>query len=348
MTHHHFATAHQHAQPHHPWGADFAQNREATKILMVSMVLLLVTAGFQAVVVALSGSNGLLADTIHNFADATTSVPVWIAFQLSRRGVTKRFAYGFGRTEDLAGLIVVLIIFASAVLAGYESITRIIRPVDPGHLSAVAIGAVMGFVGNEVAAIFRIRMGKKVGSAALIADGRHAQVDGWSSLMVLIGVVGTWLGYPVVDSLVGLAITIMILFVVKDAAKSVLTRLLDGMEPEIRDSIRNCASSVCGMCQVTDVRARWVGHEIYAELFVILGGNLSISRGHEITTSAANELRHRIPHLAAVSIHVGPRENAVPFHQFYRPSRPIEGEQSGLASPIVSVPVSWCERKGTT
>lgn len=161
-----------------------------------SLIILIATALFQVIIVFLSGSIALLADTIHNVADAATTIPLWIAFTWARRPPSRRFTYGYGRVEDVAGVMIVLTILFSAVLAGYESISRLLHPQSVEHLWAVGIAAIVGFAGNELVAIFRIRVGKQINSAALIADGYHARVDGLTSLGVLFSAIGVWLGYP--------------------------------------------------------------------------------------------------------------------------------------------------------
>lgn len=209
-----------------------------------------------------SGSVALLADTIHNFADAGTSIPLWIAFSLARRGASRRFTYGYGKTEDVAGVLIVLIIFFSACVAAYEAVMKIIYPQPMTHLWWVAAAAIIGFVGNEAVAVFRIRVGRDIGSAALVADGQHARVDGFTSLSVLLGVVGILLGFPIVDPIVGVGISIAILFIVKDAATAVWLRLIDGIEPEILAEIEHAPTHVTGVEGVDEVRARWVGHKV--------------------------------------------------------------------------------------
>src|SRR5215218_4893424 len=167
-----------------------ATNDRGIRALKISLVGLGATALFQVVIVLLSGSTALLADTIHNFGDAATSLPLWIAFALQRRARSRRFTYGYGRTEDLAGVVIVGVIFFSACVAGYETIRKIVDPQPVTHLWWVAAAALVGFVGNEAVAVFRIRTGTQIGSAALIADGQHSRVDGFTSLAVLVGAIG--------------------------------------------------------------------------------------------------------------------------------------------------------------
>ncbi len=297
-----------HTHSHGGVDSSIVQSKEATKVLLISLVGLLATAAVQAIIVAFSGSVALLADTIHNFGDALTSIPLWVAFMLSRRLPTKRFTYGFNRSEDIAGMFIVLVITISAVVAGYVSVQRILHESAIDHLGAVAAAAIIGFLGNEVVAFYRIRMGKRMGSAALIADGKHAKVDGITSLAVLVGVAGAWLGYPIVDSIVGLIITVMILFIVKDSAKTVFTRIMDGIEPEKIDQLTTSAASVEGVQKVNDVRARWFGHEILAEVSIAVDSHLSVSAGHQIARDVIHHLLHDVEHLSTVQVHVDPTE----------------------------------------
>ncbi len=271
-----------------------------------SFVGLFVTATLQIVVFYFSNSVGLLADTIHNFADAGTAIPLGIAFFFGKMKPTKRFPFGYGRVEDLAGIAVVLTIFASAAVAAYESAQRLVHPETVTHLGAVAVASIVGFIGNEGVAIFRIRVGKEIASAALIADGQHARVDGWTSLAVLVGAIGVWFGYPLADPIVGLVITIAILFIVWDAAKSIFTRALDGIEPEVLETIRETAQNVKGVKDVAEVRARWVGHRLNAEVNIAVDSNLSVAEAHQIAQTTHRALENALPFLSRAVIHVDP------------------------------------------
>ena len=272
-----------------------------------SFVGLFATALLQAGVVALSGSVALLADTIHNFADAATAIPLGVAFLLVRRGVTKRFTYGLGRVEDLAGLMIVATIAASALVASYEAIQRLRHPQALEYLGAVMVAAVIGFLGNEAVAVFRIRVGRQIGSAALIADGYHARVDGWTSLAVLVGAIGVWAGYPLGDPVVGLVISVAIFAIVWQSARLVLARALDAVEPEVVDTITQAAGRVPNVEEVSEVKARWVGHRLHAELHVTVPGGFSVAAGHTIAKEVRHQLLHHLPHLGTVMVHVDPR-----------------------------------------
>lgn len=271
-----------------------------------SLLALLATALFQVVIVLLSGSVALLADTIHNFGDAATAIPLWIAFTLVRRKPNQRFTYGYGRVEDLAGVVIVLTILFSAIIAGYQSIDRLFHPQPIGYLWAVIIASVIGFLGNEAVAILRIKVGKEIGSAALIADGYHARVDGLTSLAVLFGALGVWLGYPLADPIVGLLITVAIFRIVWESGKAVFTRLLDGIDPEVIDEINDAVNHTTGIHNVTEVRVRWLGHRLHAEVNVAVSPELSVEKGHEIAKEVRHQLLHHLRYLSNATIHIDP------------------------------------------
>jgi cation diffusion facilitator family transporter len=279
-----------------------------------SFVALFVTALLQLGVVLLSGSVALLSDTIHNFGDAATAVPLWIAFALARLGTSRRFPFGYGRVEDLAGMVVVLIILFSAAVAGYQAIERLINPQPVGFLGALAAAAIVGFIGNEAVAIFRIRVGRQIGSVALVADGYHARTDGWTSLAVLVGAVGVWLGYPLADPIVGLLITAAILVIVWQSGKMVFTRLLDGVDPRVIDEIRHASGQVEGVEDVSEVRARWLGHRLRAEVNVAVAPELSVAEGHAIAREVNHRLMHELRYLDMAVVHVDPLQEAGEEH----------------------------------
>jgi cation diffusion facilitator family transporter len=194
-------------------------SKEGIRALKISLLALGATAFAQLAVVFLTGSVALLADTIHNFSDALTAVPLWFAFVLARRSPTRRYTYGYGRAEDLAGVFIVAMIAFSAVVAGWESVHRLLDPQPITNVGAVLAAGVLGFAGNEAVAVYRIRVGRKIGSAALVADGLHARTDGFTSLAIAAGAIGVMPGYPLADPIVGLLITVAILVVLRGAAR---------------------------------------------------------------------------------------------------------------------------------
>lgn len=297
---------HSHSHAHPAVDAAMLTSARGIWALKWSFAGLLITAVFQLIIVKLSGSVALLADTIHNLGDATTAIPLWIAFRLERLKPTKRFTYGYGRVEDLAGVMIVLTILTSAIVAGYVSIDRFFHPQQVKHLGAVIAAALIGFLGNEAVAVFRIKIGKEIESAALIADGYHARVDGFTSLAVLFGAVGVWLGFPLADPIVGLLITAAILKIVWDSVKTVFTRLLDGVEPEIIDEIRHAAGHVPQVREITEIRARWIGHFVHVEINVAVSPRLSVEEGHNIAKEVEHELIDHLPYLSNAIIHIDP------------------------------------------
>ncbi|KKH49027.1 cation diffusion facilitator family transporter [Methanosarcina sp. 1.H.A.2.2] len=267
---------------------------------------LMLTALFQILVVLVSGSVALLADTIHNFGDAATAIPLGFAFLLSRKKPNKSFTYGYGRAEDLAGLLIVFLVFLSAAVAAYESVHRLLSPQPVDYLWAVAAASIIGFLGNELVAKFRIRVGKEIGSAALVADGYHARADGFTSLAVLFGALGVWLGYPLADPIIGLLITVAILRIVWEAGKSVFSRMLDGVDPRIVDDIRQVVSQVKDVRDITEIRVRWLGHRLYAEVNIAVESGLSVKEGHEIAVNVRHRMLHGLNYLSNAVVHVDP------------------------------------------
>lgn len=274
--------------------------------LKLSFIGMFITASLQTVVVGYTGSVALLADTIHNFGDATTAIPLWIAFVIGLRKPTKRFTYGYGRLEDVAGVLIVLAILVSAILAGYESIKRIYAPQEVTYLWAVAAASIVGFIGNEAVAVFRIKVGREIGSAALTADGYHARTDGFTSLAVLFGAIGVWFGFPLADPIVGLVISALILKIVWDSAKTVFTRLLDGVEANVPDEIAAAVKETPQVEEVTEVRVRWLGHNLHAELNLAVNPQLTVAEAHEVAVAAQQNLLEKINYLSQATIHVDP------------------------------------------
>jgi cation diffusion facilitator family transporter len=254
----------------------------------------------------MSNSIALLADTIHNFGDAAIAIPLWIAFIVVRKKPTNRFTYGYGRVEDLAGIVVVFAIFISGVVVGYESLSRFSTPHPVEHLWAVVVASMIGFLGNEAVAVFRIKVGREIGSAALVAEGYHARTDGLGSLAVLAGALGVWSGFPLADPLIGLLITLLIFKIGWDSGWSQFTRLLDGVDPEVIDEVRHAAKHVAGVEDVTEVRIRWLGHRLLAEVNIAVRSDLSVERGHQIAHEVQHQLLHHLQYLSNAVIHVDP------------------------------------------
>jgi cation diffusion facilitator family transporter len=273
------------------------------RALLVSLAVLGVTAGTQAVIAGLSGSVALLGDTLHNTADALTAVPLGLAFWLGRRPPNRRYTYGYGRAEDLAGVVIVVLIAASSALAAYEAVRRLAHQQDVRHLWAVAVAGLLGFVGNEVVARYRIKVGREIGSAALVADGLHARTDGFTSLSVLVGAGGVALGWHWADPVVGLLITVAILVVLRDAAREIYRRLMDAVDPALVDQVDEVLHHTDGVIDVGTTRLRWIGHQLRAECTVVVGADLTVGDGHRVAESCEHRLLHELPRLTAALVH---------------------------------------------
>jgi cation diffusion facilitator family transporter len=275
-----------------------------------SFIILAVTAALQLIVVIVSNSVALLADTIHNIADATTAIPLWVAFVLARRKPSDTFTYGLGRVEDLAGILIVLIILFSALVAGYEAIDRLIHPHSVTALGWLAAAGVIGFLGNEAVAVFRIRVGRQMNSAALIADGYHARTDGLTSLAVVLGALGVWVGFPLADPIIGLLITVAIMGIVWQSARAVLTRSLDGVEPKVTAEIRHAAEHVPGIARVVTAKARWIGHRLHADVGIAANDTIPLAAATGIARDLKAELFEHLPALRTVNIMFEPLNEA--------------------------------------
>jgi cation diffusion facilitator family transporter len=272
----------------------------------ISLLALGATAIAQIVIVVISGSVALLADAIHNFSDALTAIPLWIAFALSTKAATRRYTYGFGRAEDLAGLFVVAMITLSAIIAGIESIRRLINPVPIEHVGWVALAGLVGFIGNELVAVYRIRVGRRIGSAALIADGLHARTDGFTSLAVLIGAGGVALGFPLADPIIGLVITAAILAVLRTAVRDIFRRLMDAVDPKFVDSAEAALAAEPGVTGVRSVKMRWMGHRLHADAELDINPATSLADAHRIAHDAEHALTHAVPKLSSALVHAYP------------------------------------------
>ncbi|MFH5821549.1 cation diffusion facilitator family transporter [Georgenia sp. AZ-5] len=277
-------------------------SRHGIRAVKFSLLALALTALLQLGIVALSGSVALAADTIHNFSDALTAVPLWIAFALGRRAPTRRYTHGYGRAEDLAGLFVVAMIALSAFFAAFESARRLIEPRPVDNLGWVLAAGLMGFAGNEAVAAYRIRVGRRIGSAALVADGVHARTDGFTSLAVVLGAAGVWLGFPQADPIVGLLISAMIAVLLWGTARDVGRRLLDGVDPELTDRAERAAGGVPGVADVGALRLRWNGHRLDVTVTVATPASVTVSDFGALARDVSAALHRALPGVGSVAV----------------------------------------------
>lgn len=306
----------------------FANNEEGIRTVWIALGLLAVTTVIQIVIYLYAGSVALLADTVHNLGDALNSVPLLIAFYLARRSANRRYTYGFHRAEDVAGVIIVLSIAFSAGYVFWESFQKLIDPEPITNLIAVAAAALIGFVGNEAVALIQIRAGRKIGSAALVTDGMHARTDGLTSLAVLIAAGGVWLGFPIVDPIIGFIIGIAILFITRDAVVSIWFRLMDAIEPEIYDqaeqAVRHQIDRHPEVKEMRRLRMRWLGHRLNADLVIAVDRHLTTEESHRLAEEVRRKLFEEMPLLSEVHTHVEPwAEGDESFHELTAEREPV-------------------------
>ena len=298
--------AHSHSHQVHAADDGLESSAAGIRAVKISLVALAVTAVLQLVVTALAGSVALLADSVHNLGDAMTALPLWVAFAVGRRRATRRYTYGYGRAEDLAGLFVVAMIAVSAVIAGWQAISRLVDPQPVDHLWWVAAAGLIGFVGNELVAAYRIRVGRRIGSAALEADGVHARTDGLTSLAVVVGAIGVGLGWSWADPAIGLAITAAIAVMLRSTARDVWRRLMDGIDPAIVEHAERVLAEMPGVVGVRQLRMRWIGHRIHAEADLVVADDVTLAAGHDIAHDAEHRLTHAVPKLSTALVHAYP------------------------------------------
>ena len=298
---------------------------QGIRALKISLFILLGTTVLQLAVVIVSGSVALLADTIHNFSDALTAVPLWIAFILGRRAANRRYTFGYGRAEDLAGLFIVAVVALSAILAAWQSIDRLIHPQPLQHLGWVLAAGVIGFIGNEAVAMYRIRIGRKIGSAALVADGVHARTDGFTSLAVVLGAGGAMLGFPLADPIVGLVISAAIMVLLFGTVRSIGRRLMDGIEPDLLARAEEAFNSVPRILATPRIQLRWVGHRLHCTATV------------EVRDAALSEIEATIGEAKLQLVRALPKLDDILIQTGTRPLDAVrESAESGLARELRS------------
>ncbi|MEM7031728.1 MAG: cation diffusion facilitator family transporter [Chloroflexota bacterium] len=286
--------------------------------IWVSLGVLFLTTIFQAAIYYFGNSVALLADTAHNFVDALNSIPLLIAFYLARRLATRRFTYGFGRAEDIAGVFIVLSIVYSAGLILIESFQRLFNPHPLDNLGLIAIAALVGFIGNEGVANLQIRVGKRIGSDAMVADGQHARIDGITSLAVLVAVFGSWINLPILDPIIGILIGVAIVGIAWNAIKKVFYRLMDGVDPGIVSRIEHFAEQVDGVERIAKLRVHWVGHRLFAEITAVVDETRSLVESHYLGQHIQQALYEAIPAMG---------ETVVQFEPSYKHQAQTQNQQ---------------------
>ena len=316
--HHHGHSEHDeqgHGHEHGKVDADLYGNRAGLRAVQISTAGMFLVFAIQFTIAWIGGSAGLFADALHNFGDVFTTIALWIAFVISNRAANQRYTYGYYRSEDLAGIFIVLVIIASATASAVESMQKLASGNIPTQIYLSMAAALVGVAGNELLAQYKISVGKRINSVSLIADGHHSRIDGLTSLAAFIGLVGVKLGFPKADPIAGIVITIVIVTVVFSTSRSVLQRLLDAVDPHIVPSIITIAGTVPGVEKVTGVRARWVGHTLHVIMTIEVDAELTLSTAHAIAEKVRHQLFHEIKGISEVLIHTDPSSASGDYHQ---------------------------------
>jgi cation diffusion facilitator family transporter len=324
-----FAHSHDHSHEHdRPLADTGAAGVRASKI---SLVGLGITAILQAVVVVFTGSVALLSDTLHNVTDALTAIPLWIAFSLSRKASSRKYTFGLGRAEDLAGLVIVIAIAVSAGGVAWESFRRLLDPRTLEHIPWVIAAGFIGAIGNELVAQYRIRVGRRISSEALIADGQHARADALTSLAVVAAGIGAAFGVDWVDPVAGLVVAVMILGLLRHAATRVFGRILDAVDPSLVDRAEEVAASVEGVVGVHHVRMRWHGHRVFVTLVAEVDPDLTVRAGHSIAQTITHDLIHAFPFNVDALVHIDPSGEPDAHHltEHHAPPERRDGPTTG-------------------
>jgi cation diffusion facilitator family transporter len=306
---------HAHGHEHGKVDADLYGNRAGLRAVQISTVGMFLVAAIQFAIAWIGGSAGLFADALHNFGDVFTTIALWIAFVISNRAANQRYTYGYYRAEDLAGIFIVLVIIASAIASAVESIQKLTSGNIPTQIYLSMAAALIGVAGNELLAQYKISVGKQINSVSLIADGHHSRIDGLTSLAAFIGLVGVKLGFPKADPIAGIVITVVIFTVVISTSRSVLRRLLDAVDPHVVPSVVTTATAVPGVEEVTDVRARWVGHTLHVVMNIEVDAELTLSKAHAIAEEVRHRLFHDIKGISEVVVHTDPSSASGDHHQ---------------------------------
>ncbi len=295
-----------HSHTHLPGDNMAASTQEGLRVVAIATAGMLIVAAVEFAIFAISQSAGLLSDALHNSGDVLTTVALWAAFLIARRPPTKRFTYGFSRAEDLAGAFIALVITLSAAAAAFESYRRLVMGAHPTQIGLGIAAALFGFAGNEALAEYKIRAGRRLNSAPLVADGQHSRADGLTSLAAAVGLLLTFLGWHEADPIAGLLISVAILYILIDVGREVLHRLLDAVDPTIVDEVRKHALSIPGVQEVADIRARWAGRQLFVVLNLGADAQMTLAEAHSIAERVRQEVLAHVAGAAMVDIHVDP------------------------------------------
>jgi cation diffusion facilitator family transporter len=277
---------------------DTAERRQASRAVAVSATGLAATGIIELLIAVLTGSVSLLGDAIHNLADVSTSAIVFLGFRLSRRGPTERYPYGLDRAEDLAGIGIAVVIWASAVFAGAESVRKLLGHGATAHVGVGILGALLGIAGNQVVARYKLLTGRRIKSATLIADARHSWLDALSSAGALAGLVAVALGQRWGDPVAGIAVTLFICHVGYEVTTDVISRLADGVDPEVITAAESAAAELPGVAHA-HARARWTGRILRVEVEAWVNPALTAREADVLGRRAVETLSRQLPDMGS-------------------------------------------------
>ena len=275
---------------------DEGERRQANRAVGVSAVGLALTGVVELVVGLLSGSVALLGDALHNLSDVSTSLAVFIGFRASRKTATDRYTYGYERAEDMAGIGIAVVIWASAAFAGYESIRKLIHNTGTHDVGWGIGAAAVGIVGNQIVARYKLRVGTRINSATLVADAKHSWLDALSSGGAMVGLIAVSLGAPWADAVAGIIVTGFICHVGWEVTSDVAHRLLDGVEPEVIETAEKVAAEIPGV-RHAHARARWTGRTLRVEVEGWVDADTTVAESDRIGQAIADALAPKLPEM---------------------------------------------------
>jgi cation diffusion facilitator family transporter len=289
----------------HPHSSAHYGNKDAIRAVVVSAVALGIAAVAEISASILSGSASVLADGLHNAGDVMTSFILLFTFALVRRPATRRFSSGYGRFEDVATLLIVVVIIITAAIAAAESVAKLIYPVTYSNIPLSLGAALIGVVANLGVSEYKVRVGRGIGSESLEADGIHSRIDALVSAGAFAGIGLAGLGLTIADPILGILITVAIIFALAGTVKQLYFRMMDAVDPTIIDELTSSATSVPGVLAVHDVRVRWVGRELVAVMHVDMDPKSTLENAHAIAMRVEDAVCHEVP-AARLEIHMDP------------------------------------------
>jgi cation diffusion facilitator family transporter len=280
---------------------DAGDRRQANRAVGVSAVGLAVTGLLELGIAVFTGSVGLLGDALHNLSDVSTSLVVFLGFRVSRRTPSQRYPYGLERAEDLAGLGVAVVVWASAVFAGWESVHKLLAGSGTSHVGAGIAAAALGIVGNQLVARYKLRVGRRIQSATLISDAKHSWLDALSSAGALAGLIAVAAGQRWGDPVAGLAVTLFICHVGYEITTDIGHRLLDGVDSGVITVAEEAAAAVPGV-RHAHARARWTGRTLRVEIEGWVDPALPIAAADQLGHQVIEAVHEVVPEARVVTV----------------------------------------------